>query len=123
MPDQIDFDPEALQTFRNRVRRQLDLVDEMIPAMSDTDALAAEPAFGRFPEAQQARTQYQQHFTGVWNDIQHLKSALEAIDEACTTTLDNYGVTEDATAQGLDTMAELTDPNRSTPADGGPIAV
>lgn len=89
----IKFSADALQAYQKEVRTQLDVVKETI-IKGVKDHLALEPAFGKFPEANQALSTYQTNFNAMWADLSRLQSALEAIDEACTTTLRNYEGTE-----------------------------
>ncbi|MEV0650249.1 hypothetical protein AB0I28_33810 [Phytomonospora sp. NPDC050363] len=90
----IQFSDEALSAFQTTVRQQLDLVEDTIIAKLKGD-LALEPAFGKFPQAVQAAEKYKTNFGSAWTDVQGLRNALKAIDEACTQTLKNYGKTEE----------------------------
>ncbi|GLZ81822.1 hypothetical protein Afil01_66290 [Actinorhabdospora filicis] len=89
----IKFSADALRAYQKVVREQLDLVeDTMIAGVKNN--LSVEPAFGKFPEANTALETYKGNFNKVWADLNRLKSALEAIDDACNTTLKNYDETE-----------------------------
>lgn len=91
----IQFSAEALQAYKNEVVKQLAIVeDTCITALKEGGLLNLEPAYGNFPEAVTALNNYKTHHGSIWGDLQGLKAALEAVDEACKTTLGNYDKTE-----------------------------
>ena len=97
MAGSIKFSAAALEAFQKVVRTQLNGTDhDAEQILKDVEnVLKYEPAFGGVNEGEAAKKKYGENYAAVWSNLSRLKSALEEIDKACTTTLQNYGTTEE----------------------------